>query len=903
MITIIKRISKTGRVELRNQLDKVLYSLPGDVTITKSTKESDSFVLTHRTLIPNFKEGLEVKFSNITNLWDDTVPIAVPADINTLIELLSEDFFLVINPKIDANETRIIVLEDQLLKVTYYENITGASGSITIPTGGTILFDQFGGVVDAIVSEIDASNTPTYVSAKDALGNIISVTSIDIAGNYVLTGIPVSTVSILYVYSIARKNFDYIKALGFETTDVLNELGDVETDLPITPSIADDGRLLHYDTTTKKWISDDSVNHGTVVLNGKKDSAGTLEKGLPVYLVDFDDDLHTVELADASSSITMPIIGFTAEQFDNINSKHIIAFGKIQGIDTTSTVSTRNPYGETWIIKQILFAAKSPGGLTKVRPSGNGTIGIQRIAKVLTISSTGGQLLIFNTARTAGLPNIPEGNIWIGDSDAYPQEALLNASLIPVSSIGTPTYNDLQAIINTLFSAGVISGGNVIDNEDGTVDAFFGTGLIRATDSTIAQLFSFNWQNSLNIAILDGTTRFIGVEYNIGTPQIAVRTTNNWNNNTDFGLATATREGLKIHVTPHKRFVNDIIAKLHERTHGIDHVRRDENQGGLKIGETGTRNITITAGSIWVMFNKYPFIAKDTSGSDTFDMYVGATKDASDITQWDNLNYNNAGTKTTLGVAKYANVWLYADSDNEFVGLYGNGEYNTFANAVTEGKPTTLPLRLQNHSLLLGRFIFQQGDSVTSDIRSEFDNPALGISAASHNDFAGLNDGDYIHLTTIEKTRFDEIAAALVGNLELDIVSAWVPSGAGATAISFINNELIFQVTGTGANQLEYWFAALTVPDDYKSGGSIFITKRRDGPVDSSLFSAWVNNVADSTITNVNVLPTADLTFEDQVLTFGDTIASGDTINFEFATTVDNNERFQIKNTVFKYNK
>jgi hypothetical protein len=201
----------------------------------------------------------------------------------------------------------------------------------------------------------------------------------------------------------------------------LNSLTDVTTGLPGTPTQADDGKMLFYDYDAGQWITDDAVTHGTVVINCKKSTVGTIAKGLPVYLVGFDADLHTVELADATSSATMPVIGFTAEALDNTNSKHVTTFGKLTGIDTTSTVSTLNPNGETWAVNDALYISTTAGGLTKVRPTG-GTTQIQRIAKVLKVDATGGQIFVFNTARTAGLPNLGTDKLWIGDANGIPQE-------------------------------------------------------------------------------------------------------------------------------------------------------------------------------------------------------------------------------------------------------------------------------------------------------------------------------------------------------------------------------------------------------------------------------------------------------------------------------------------------
>lgn len=189
----------------------------------------------------------------------------------------------------------------------------------------------------------------------------------------------------------------------------LNDLTDVQTGLPATPTIADDGKLLFFDSSSSEFITDDAVTHGTVVINGKKASAGTIAKGKPVYLVGFDNDLHTVEEANASSSATMPVIGFASETMDATNSKHITTFGKLTGVDTS-----------IYSVGDDLYIDTTTGALTTTRPTG-GTSLIQRIATVLKSDVSGGQLFVFNTARTSGLPNLNNENLWVGDSNGIPQ--------------------------------------------------------------------------------------------------------------------------------------------------------------------------------------------------------------------------------------------------------------------------------------------------------------------------------------------------------------------------------------------------------------------------------------------------------------------------------------------------
>jgi hypothetical protein len=234
----------------------------------------------------------------------------------------------------------------------------------------------------------------------------------------------------------------------------LNDLDDVTTNIPTTPDATYQGELLYFDTVTNQWVSGEEYgNLGDVTIWGKKGSAGTIDKGCPVYIVGFDSDIHEVELANATTATTMPVIGFTAEDFDNAGVYPIVTFGKVTGVDTTSTVSTINPNGETWTVNDALFMNTTDGGLTKNRPSGSNTQ-IQRIAKILKVGSTDGQIFIFNTARTAGLPNLTTDYLWVGNGNDTPQELIKTD--VGITTTGF-TYNNNNTLTITDDNGGTLS--------------------------------------------------------------------------------------------------------------------------------------------------------------------------------------------------------------------------------------------------------------------------------------------------------------------------------------------------------------------------------------------------------------------------------------------------------------
>ncbi len=234
----------------------------------------------------------------------------------------------------------------------------------------------------------------------------------------------------------------------------LNDLDDVTTNIPPTPDNSYQGELVYFDAASNQWVSGEEYgNLGEVTIWGKKGSAGTIDKGCPVYIVGFDDDIHEVELANATTATTMPVIGFTAEDFDNAGVYPIVTFGKITGLDTSSATTVVNPFGETWEVNDVLYMAKSDGGLTKFRPSGTDTQ-IQRIAKVLKVGTTDGQLFIFNTARTAGLPNLTTDYLWVGNGNDTPQELIRTD--VGITTTGF-TYNNNNTFTITDDNGGSLS--------------------------------------------------------------------------------------------------------------------------------------------------------------------------------------------------------------------------------------------------------------------------------------------------------------------------------------------------------------------------------------------------------------------------------------------------------------
>ena len=333
-----------------------------------------------------------------------------------------------------------------------------------------------------------------------------------------------------------------------------------------------------------------------------------------------------------------------------------------------------------------------------------------------------------------------------GAGGTYTLNAAVTGADVTLPVIGTPTYTHVEDLQTTFHSSGWFSGGAISDAGGATIDVAVGTGVIRATDSAIAQLLFFDWAASTGLAITANSIRYIGVEYNAGSPQVVVRTSNDFDHTTDFPLGTVVNEGGTLHIQNAPWEIGDHANTMIQRLRGLRPIARDVEVGGLIFSETGTRNVAVTAGRLWRGLTKFAIGALDTNpggAADTFDTYSSGGAEATGVAAWPNEQYDNAGTLTTMTNNRWANLWWYIELDGELVMVYGTAQYVTQAQAENEAVPSVLPDRLQVHGILASRFIFQKSAGTAAEILSAFAATFATLGATDHGNLAGLADDDH----------------------------------------------------------------------------------------------------------------------------------------------------------------
>ena len=124
-----------------------------------------------------------------------------------------------------------------------------------------------------------------------------------------------------------------------------------------------------------------------------------------------------------------------------------------------------------------------------------------------------------------------------------------------------------------------------------------------------------------------------------------------------------------------------------------------------------------------------------------------------------------------------------------------------------------------------------------------------------------------------------------------------------ASAVS--TNEMVYFIDGanpSGSNTKRV-YKQFSVPQDYKSGGTIYIDTARIGTPVTWTMTAYVDDVIDSTINALSIVPTANLTFELRSGAFGATLVGGESISLQLDFEGGNAQDVEVRGIFFEYNR
>ena len=368
----------------------------------------------------------------------------------------------------------------------------------------------------------------------------------------------------------------------------------------------------------------------------------------------------------------------------------------------------------------------------------------------------------------------------------------LDAANHPMARVAGSTFSTVQHLQDINHSAGWISGNGVTDDADGTITVAAGTGLLRAIDSSTAEILFIDWpaESGVNVDLVDDSINWVYVEYNSGTPRVVATTTERTDYNTNILIASISRDGTTLHINHADLHVvgdhaNAMIRRLKET---MPYARVS---GGI-ISESGTIKIAVTEGNFWRGLTEFTTDAFDSNAAGRFTYFyrlVGDsgwvnvdTQDTINNTQYD----DNSGSLATLANNRYGVHWVYMEVDGHVSVIYGRGSY-TLLQAEDAQPPASVPDEIAVHGFLVGKIIIQENTSVFTKIESAFETTFQGSVPTAHSSLTQLDFASAGH------TGENPIANGGTGQSTAQGAIDAISAVSGAT-----NEHVLTKDTGTG---------------------------------------------------------------------------------------------------------
>ena len=169
-----------------------------------------------------------------------------------------------------------------------------------------------------------------------------------------------------------------------------------------------------------------------------------ITKGQAVYISGISGEVPVVSLADANDTAKMPAFGLAEATVSTNAEVEITSFGTLKGLDTSS-----------FSLGDILYVDTTAGSLTN-NPSGLEATKLQNIGMVQRVHATSGSIKVGGAGRTNAVPNLDDGDIFIGDSNN--------------KAISSPLSTEIESYLDGGTSTPILTSLTVASDTDVTVD-------------------------------------------------------------------------------------------------------------------------------------------------------------------------------------------------------------------------------------------------------------------------------------------------------------------------------------------------------------------------------------------------------------------------------------------------
>lgn len=345
----------------------------------------------------------------------------------------------------------------------------------------------------------------------------------------------------------------------------------------------------------------------------------------------------------------------------------------------------------------------------------------------------------------------------------------------------------------------------------------------------------------------DLSQNYIVADYNSGNPLIKVITDVTLINETTIvPIYSIFRNGNFLHTQNWDALGLALANKVHQ---SIVKTQRYRRESGLALSESGTRNLNLTSGRVWIGAIPVSLDAIATATDNLFLWHhTGGVWTQSVLTQYNNSQYDNGTNLTALLPNRYAVNWIFrgVESQKHLYAVLGTGDY-TESQAISATIPA-IPVAISSHAVLVAKLIVKKDDPTVFSIQSAFDTQ-FGLSAIqAHGDLTGRDVVDSHPAEAISFTPASTISSTDAHSAILESLSD--AKDYADTKDPSVSNEL---------NTNFYYNSGTKELGITDSGGTRSVTITIPG---SNIVNAFTNTLPITASTTTVTFPTA-MTYEN----------------------------------------
>ena len=413
---------------------------------------------------------------------------------------------------------------------------------------------------------------------------------------------------------------------------------------------------------------------------------------------------------------------------------------------------------------------------------------------------------------------------------------------LPIGTVGQVIVPDGAGnlfYISPHVSTGFIEPPAITDKGDGTIDIPAKKVSLADNAGFEGTFLEYTLPAQTGVSLTNNSINYIVGDYNSGSPIYKVITDVDLINLSDvIPYMTLYRIDNEITELSWDEMGDGLSNKIILRMVKTERFLRES---GLVLSEDTGRVITVSDGKTWNGVTRLTLQAARSDTHQTYQWYhVSGVWTRSAVTQYNNTHYDDGTDLVEANPNKYIVNWIYRVEEEppSLAVVLGCDEYVNAELAKNESIPSSIPDKLTQVGILVGRIIVEKNASSAASIESAFVQYFTPSAISDHNDLANIGINTHAQIDTY-------IAAH--GSLTPHVLT-----GAGAVDVVAATTHLV--TAGVGD--------ALTLADGTEGQTKSILTKTITTPSDTSILTP-TNFANGTTITFTTVGDIVTLLFSN----------------------------------------